>query len=110
MLLANMHLAANEPEEGLAVLASGIQAVPDSALIRSYYGYGMLRSGRYPEAIRQFETYAELYPDNDSPYCRLGEAYLVSGMPERALEEYSRAPATDESFSASCFGVAVMPR
>lgn len=104
VLLANMHLAANEPEKGLAVLASGIQAVPDSALIRSYYGYGMLRSGRYPEAIRQFETYAELYPDNDSPYCRLGEAYLVSGMPERALEEYSRAPVTDELFSASCFG------
>jgi tetratricopeptide (TPR) repeat protein len=64
----------------------------------------MLRSGRYPEAIRQFESYAQLYPDDDTPYCRLGEAYLVSGMPERALEEYSRAPSTDDSFSASSFG------
>ena len=104
VLLANMHLASNELEKGLAVLAAGIQAVPDSGLIRSYYGHGMLRSGRYPEAIRQFETYAQLYPDDDTPYCRLGEAYLVSGMPERALEEYSRAPITNDSFSASCFG------
>ncbi|HEX9724101.1 MAG TPA: winged helix-turn-helix domain-containing protein [Vicinamibacteria bacterium] len=104
VLLANMHLASNEVEKGLAVLAGGIQSVPDSGLIRSYYGHGMLRSGRYPEAIRQFESYALLYPDDDTPYCRLGEAYLVSGMPERALEEYSRAPSTDDSFSASRFG------
>ena len=104
VLLANMHLASNELEKGLAVLAGGIQSMPDSGLIRSYYGHGMLRSGRYPEAIRQFETYAQLYPDDDTPYCRLGEAYLVSGMPERALEEYSRAPSTNDSSSASCFG------
>jgi DNA-binding winged helix-turn-helix (wHTH) protein/tetratricopeptide (TPR) repeat protein len=104
VLLANMHLASNEVEKGLSVLAGGIQSVPDSGLIRSYYGHGMLRSGRYPEAIRQFESYAQLYPDDDTPYCRLGEAYLVSGMPERALEEYSRAPSTEDTFSASSVG------
>jgi tetratricopeptide (TPR) repeat protein len=104
VLLAIVHLASNRTEQGLAVLASGVKAVPDSGLMRSYYGYGMLRSGRYPEAIRQFEDYAQMYPGDVNPYDRLGEAYLIAGMPERALEEYSRAPGTNGSSSTSSFG------
>jgi tetratricopeptide (TPR) repeat protein len=98
-LLAIVHLTSNRSDQALAVLASGIKAVPDSGLLRSYYGYGMLRNGRYPEAFRQFESYADA-----NPYERLGEAYLVAGMPDRALEEYSRAPGGNGSLVSSSFG------
>ena len=104
VLLAIVHLTSNRPEQGLAVLASGVKAVPDSGLLRSYYGYGMLRNGRYPEAFRQFETYARMYPADANPYERLGEAYLFAGMPDRALEEYSRAPGGNGSLVSSSFG------
>ena len=103
-LLAIVHLTSNRSDQALAVLASGIKAVPDSGLLRSYYGYGMLRSGRYPEAFRQFESYAQMYPADANPYERLGEAYLVAGMPDRALEEYSRAPGGNGSLVSSSFG------
>ncbi len=104
VLLAIVHLTSNRRDQGLAVLASGIKAVPDSGLLRSYYGYGMLRNGRYPEAFRQFESYAQMYPADANPYERLGEAYLVAGMPDRALEEYSRAPGGNGSLVSSSFG------
>ncbi|MEE9179341.1 MAG: tetratricopeptide repeat protein, partial [Vicinamibacteria bacterium] len=103
-LLAIVHLTSNRPDQALAVLASGIKEVPDSGLLRSYYGYGMLRNGRYPEAFRQFESYAQMYPADANPYERLGEAYLVAGMPDRALEEYSRAPGGNGSLVSSSFG------
>ena len=104
VLLAIVHLTSNRRDQGLAVLASGIKAVPDSGLLRSYYGYGMLRNGRYPEAFRQFESYAQMYPADANPYERLGEAYLVAGMPDRALEEYSCAPGGNGSLVSSSFG------
>ena len=104
VLLAIVHLTSSRPDEGLAVLASGIEAVPGSGLLRSYYGYGMLQNGRYPEAFRQFESYAQMYPDDANPYERLGEAYLVAGMPDRALEEYLRAPGGNGSLASSSFG------
>jgi tetratricopeptide (TPR) repeat protein len=94
----------NQPDRALATLERGIEAIPQSGPLRNDYGYQLLWLGRYPEAIRQLETYAELSPDEPNPYDSLAEAYMISGNPEEALEKYARALEVDPSFGVSHAG------
>ena len=63
-------------------LGRGVKAIPDDPQLRIHYGYNLLWAGRYPEAISQFQTYAQLSPREPNPYDSLAEAYLYSGEPE----------------------------
>jgi tetratricopeptide (TPR) repeat protein len=60
--------------------------------------------GRYPEAIRELETYTRLTPKEPNAYDSLAEAYLVSGQPQKSLDTYARALELDPSFDASLRG------
>ena len=96
-----MRSISKQPEKGLAVLERGVRALPSSISIRHTYGYALLRRGRYPEAVPQFEAYARLLPKEANPHDSLGEVYLVTGQPEKALESYARAVEVDPSFWSS---------
>jgi tetratricopeptide (TPR) repeat protein/TolB-like protein len=96
-----------DPEKALDVLARGIKALPNLGALRNTYGYAFLALGRYPEAIREFETYTRLEPKEPNPLDSLAEAYLISGQPEKALDTYSRALEVDPTFHASHWGRAV---
>jgi tetratricopeptide (TPR) repeat protein len=83
----------------LASAERGVKAVPYSFALRNDYGYRLLALGRYPEAIREFKIYAQLRPDEPNPHDSLAEAYLVSGNPEHALKQYTRALELNPSFA-----------
>jgi tetratricopeptide (TPR) repeat protein/TolB-like protein/tRNA A-37 threonylcarbamoyl transferase component Bud32 len=91
----------SQPDEALAAIKRGVKAVPNSGPLHNDYGYGLLWRGRYAEALRELETYARLNPDEANPHDSLGEAYLIVGQPEKALERYARALEVDASFSLS---------
>ena len=71
------------------LLERGVVAAPQSGYLRLYYGYGLLWQGRYPEAIHQFEVYSRINPEEANPWDSMGEAYLIAGIPDRALEKYA---------------------
>ena len=100
-LLASVHGERNQSERYGATLERGVAAVPNSGLLRNQYGYHLLGKGRYEEAIHQFETYARMKPSEPNPHDSLAEAYLISGQPEKAAEEYARALEADPTFFAS---------
>ena len=54
-------------------------------------GYRLLGEERYPEAIAVFELNVEAYPESWNVYDSLGEAYMLSGERERAVELYRRS-------------------
>jgi tetratricopeptide (TPR) repeat protein len=87
-----------ELEKRVALLQRGVEANPRSGPLHNSYGYALLHSARYAEGIREFETYAELSPNEPNPYDSLGEAYLLTGQPEKALGNYARALEVDPSF------------
>ena len=94
----------NEQEKALDTYERGLKAVPQYGGLRNGYGYNLLWTGRYPEAIRQFETYADLSPGEPNPHDSLAEAYLITGQPERALERYARVLEIDPTFFPSHSG------
>jgi len=85
-------------EQALAAAERSVAALPRSGLLRNSYGYRLVSVGRYAEAIEQFQEYARLNPNEANPHDSLGEAYLISGEPEKALEEYGRTLELDPSF------------
>jgi tetratricopeptide (TPR) repeat protein len=94
----------HEPEKLLDVMELAVSALPQSGHIRNQYGYALLNQGRYTEAIRELETYVRLSPKEPNAHDSLGEAYLVSGQPENALEQYARALEVNPSFGSSNIG------
>lgn len=102
--LAFLYRSNYQADDSLAVLERGIVAAPKSGFLRMYFGYGLLWQGRYPEAIHQFEVYSRINPEEANPWDSMGEAYLIAGVPERALEKYARALEIDPTFSSSHVG------
>jgi DNA-binding winged helix-turn-helix (wHTH) protein/tetratricopeptide (TPR) repeat protein/TolB-like protein len=102
--LAHLYRSSYQNEQSLAILESGVVAAPQSGHLRLQYGYGLLWQGRYPEALHQFEVYSRINPEEANPWDSMGEAYLIAGVPERALEKYARALEIDARFTASHVG------
>jgi tetratricopeptide (TPR) repeat protein len=102
--LAAGYRARGETAKSMETLERGIKALPRSGALRNAYGYMLLGDGRYPEAIREFETYARLDPNEPNPYDSQAEVYLITTQPERALEKYAQVLKIDPSFSSAHFG------
>jgi tetratricopeptide (TPR) repeat protein len=98
--LGRVYGGLNQPERVLATAERAVKAIPRSGSLRNTYGYALLQRARYAEGIREFETYAKLNPNEPNPHDSLGEAYLFTGQPERALEKYTRALEIDPSFGS----------
>lgn len=104
MQLFHLYKKTYQPRKALDTLARGTRALPHSGYLRLHYGYSLLDDGRYPEAIHEFEIYSRIRPEEANPRDSLGEAYLVAGIPERALEEYADALRIDPNFATAHLG------
>jgi tetratricopeptide (TPR) repeat protein/TolB-like protein len=102
--LANAYLNNNRPEESESAARRGLEALPDSGPLYNMHGYALLTLHRYPEAIRAFEAYARVEPEEPNARDSLGEALLITGQAEKALESYARAMEVDPSFQMSRSG------
>ncbi len=104
----------NQPEEALATLSQGTANVPRAGALHNQYGYYLLYQGRYPEAFRELETYAEINPEEPNPFDSMGEAYLFTAEPQKSLDNYQRALEVDPSFfnanSGRAWGLAMLGR
>jgi serine/threonine protein kinase/tetratricopeptide (TPR) repeat protein len=97
--LAALYASAfNQPEKAMAIRERAVNALAHSARLHFSYGLNLLWANRFSEAIREFEAYAKLKPNEANPYDCLGEACMISGQPEKALENYGRALEVDPSF------------
>src|SRR5262249_36016452 len=77
---------------------------PISAAARNARGYSLLKAGHPEDAVREFEKNVEAAPGDANSYDSLGEAYLVMGAPDKAVESYGRALAMTSTFSPSRTG------
>jgi eukaryotic-like serine/threonine-protein kinase len=96
-----------DPEKAISIGEMGVKVLPASGPIRNTYGYALLSAGRHEEALREFETYARLVPREPNPHDSIGEAYLLLGMPDKAVESYARARSIDPTFGSARNGQAL---
>lgn len=94
----------HDPAKHLAILEAGVRESPTSEGRRNLYAYGLMESGLISKAVEQLEAYAKLAPGEPNPYDSLGEAHLAMGLPQKAIEYYSRALAIDPGFQLSHVG------
>jgi tetratricopeptide (TPR) repeat protein/tRNA A-37 threonylcarbamoyl transferase component Bud32 len=93
------------PDEAIAILERGIQTLPTAPRLRNALGYRYLARGRYPEAIRELETYASFHPNEPNPLDSLGDAYMTAGQPEEAVARFRQALEVDPSWTGAYTGL-----
>src|SRR5215203_2867160 len=59
------------------------------------FGYSLLRKRQVKEAIEVFKLNVEAYPQSANAYDSLGEAYVVAGDRQKAIESYQKALTLD---------------
>jgi serine/threonine protein kinase len=91
---------------GLVILLADNLRLPEqvSTAVRNANGYSLLEEGRVDEAFREFKKNVDAAPDDADAHDSLGEAYLVMGEPDAALESYTRALEINPGFSPSRVG------
>jgi tetratricopeptide (TPR) repeat protein/predicted Ser/Thr protein kinase len=96
----------------LEVARAGVTALPTSTQTRNSYGYALLAAGRPAEALHEFETYARLAPYEPNPFDSMGDAYLTLGLPDKAIDSYSKSLSLDPTFSHNgrAFALAILGR
>jgi tetratricopeptide (TPR) repeat protein/predicted Ser/Thr protein kinase len=67
-------------------------------------GYSLLQAGQFEQALEQFQGVANREPAEANPWDSLGEGYLANGLPDKALDAYSRALAIEPRFEPSLLG------
>jgi tetratricopeptide (TPR) repeat protein len=91
---------------GVAIAAIALYGIRPriSNAVSNVRGYSLLEEGQFDQAIEQFQGVVNQSPTEPNPWDSLGEGYLAIGMPDRALDAYSRALAVDSAYSPSILG------
>jgi tetratricopeptide (TPR) repeat protein len=74
--LASHFYTAGRPEEALPYYERAVALRPDDLRALNSYGLALVRVGRTPEAIGQFEQIVRLYPAYFPAYAELAKAYI----------------------------------
>jgi tetratricopeptide (TPR) repeat protein len=85
-------------EKLLTIARTGTSVLPASPQTRNMYAFALTESGRFAEAILEYEHYARLAPREPNPFDSVGGVYLSLGKPAEAVQSYSRALAIDPGF------------
>jgi len=65
------------------------------------FGYSLLRRRQVNEAIEVLKLNVEAYPQSANVYDSLGEAYMLRGEKEKAIENYQRALKIDPTMESA---------
>ena len=88
----------------IAAITYGVRSTTVSNAVSNVRGYSLLEDGQFDQAIEQFQGVANESPGEANAWDSLGEGYLANGMPDKALDAYSRALTIEPAFEASILG------
>jgi tetratricopeptide (TPR) repeat protein/transglutaminase-like putative cysteine protease len=89
--LAKELLFLDKREEALPILKRWMDIAPDDSDAVTMYTGTLIVTKKYPEAIEMLEKLVKQGPAKDVHYFQLGNAYLESGQPDKAVENYKQA-------------------
>jgi tetratricopeptide (TPR) repeat protein len=77
---------------------------PGSGHFHNHYGYALFANGLYADAEKEFRAYIRVVPNEANPYDSLAELFLLTGRPEKAIEQYEQALQINPLFGTSHVG------
>lgn len=95
--LAKELLFLHKQDEALPVLKRWMELAPGDSDALNMYSNTLIVTKKYPEAIDMLEKVVKQDSVTDVNYFQLGHAYLESGQPEKAFENYKRSIELAES-------------
>jgi lipoprotein NlpI len=82
-------------DEQIVALSRAIETSPDEVVLYSRRGDCHLFLGKFPAAVRDFETMISLDPAQDAPHWRLGIAYYFTGQFAKSAKQFEKYHAHD---------------
>ena len=95
------YLEQNDLSKAIAALEEALKKDPSLAEAHRLLGEALGRSGRWPEAVTQFEAYQALAKQDAAAYVLLGQAYAQTGDLKRAATTFAEGVRVDPSFLTS---------
>jgi protein O-GlcNAc transferase len=95
------YLESGDTSKAIAALEEALKKDPGLAEAHRLLGEALQRSGRWPEAVKQFEAYQALAKDDPVAYLLLGQAYAKTGEMEKAATTFAEGVRIDPSFLVS---------
>lgn len=80
-------------QDGKAALDEALELDPKDAIVRALRGLYWKRHGEYAQQLEEYQTAAQIEPDNPQWQAALGEAYTLQGDMVAALAAYQKATA-----------------
>jgi Flp pilus assembly protein TadD len=99
--LAILLLHRNQIQEAQQLLEQAAKIAPKEPRIHENLGQVYLRTGRAPDAVKEFAAAAALSPENPRFHYLLGQAYRRAGDDAHAKQEFERSAALNGSHSTS---------
>ncbi len=109
---ANQALAADKPEEAIALYHKAIELNPNLALYHQTLGDVLIQIGKWEEATTAYKKAIELKPTSALYHHNLGKVQEKQGQLEEAIASYSQAININPNFSEfyNSLGTALMEK
>jgi tetratricopeptide (TPR) repeat protein len=95
------YLESGDISKAIASLEEALKRNPELAEAHRLLGEALGRSGRWPEAVTQFEAYQALAQEDVAAYILLGQAYVRTGDLKKAASYFAEGVRVDPSLLAS---------
>ena len=97
-------------DEAIAKLEKVLRVHPDHPLAMTWYGDALERAGRMRDALEWHRNIVDRDPYNLALHNNFGTAYLMTGQPLKAEEEFQRALKLNPDFSDAQWNIALAYR
>ena len=98
--------ASQDWDGAIRELSKSSELDPNYTTPYNQLGYAYRFQGRYPEAERTFQKYAELLPDDPNPHDSYAELLMRMGRFDDSIGQYRQALKVDPHFQSAYIGIA----
>ncbi len=93
-------------QDALVEYERAIALDPAWGAVLNQAGYASAQIGNLDQAVRYFERYAAINPNDANPLDSIAEVYMLQGRLEAASAKYKEVLALKPDFFSSCWGLA----
>jgi tetratricopeptide (TPR) repeat protein len=100
------HFGTQDWDGAIRELSRSAELDPKYTTPLNQLGYAYRSQGRYPEAEKTFQKYAELLPDDPNPHDSYAELLMRMGRFDDSIGQYRQALKADPNFQSAYIGIA----